>query len=115
SEHIPWDNITCVPISKCELSTLNSASNVVLEGNWLKMVSTESLHLIPGTDKKFDGSFVVPTQPTNSSQDNIRMISMDAHNTQQQLAPQSEDGHHTITLSNISNIQQFGSPYDHFI
>ncbi|GJZ33072.1 RNA-directed DNA polymerase, eukaryota, reverse transcriptase zinc-binding domain protein [Tanacetum coccineum] len=35
SEHIPWDSKTCVPISKCELSTLNSASNVVLEGNWV--------------------------------------------------------------------------------
>ncbi|GJY32085.1 hypothetical protein Tco_0415580, partial [Tanacetum coccineum] len=41
------------------------------EGIELKMVSTESLHLIPGTDKKFDGSFIVLTQPTNSSQDNI--------------------------------------------
>ncbi|GJW26934.1 RNA-directed DNA polymerase, eukaryota [Tanacetum coccineum] len=30
SEHNPWDNITCVPISKCELSALNSASNVSL-------------------------------------------------------------------------------------
>ncbi|GJX65719.1 probable zinc metalloprotease EGY2, chloroplastic isoform X1 [Tanacetum coccineum] len=35
SEHIPWDSKTCVPISKCELSALNSASNVVLEGNWV--------------------------------------------------------------------------------
>ncbi|GJY00177.1 peroxidase 5-like protein [Tanacetum coccineum] len=26
---------TCVPISSYELSTLNSASNVVLEGNWV--------------------------------------------------------------------------------
>ncbi|GKA21744.1 hypothetical protein Tco_0701733 [Tanacetum coccineum] len=76
------------------------------------MVSTESLHLIP--DKKFDGSFVVPTQPTNSSQDNIRMIYMDAHNTQQQLAPQTtynNSGHHTITLSNISNIQQLDGSF----
>ncbi|GKA57322.1 hypothetical protein Tco_0756510 [Tanacetum coccineum] len=35
SEHIPKDSKTCVSISKCELSALNSASNVVLEGNWV--------------------------------------------------------------------------------
>ncbi|PWA39138.1 leucine-rich repeat protein [Artemisia annua] len=35
SEHIPWDSTTCVPISKCELSALNSASNIILEGNWV--------------------------------------------------------------------------------
>ncbi|GKB45756.1 putative RlpA-like double-psi beta-barrel domain-containing protein [Tanacetum coccineum] len=35
SEHIPREVDTCVPISSYELSTLNSASNVVLEGNWV--------------------------------------------------------------------------------
>ncbi|GJU62226.1 hypothetical protein Tco_1244061 [Tanacetum coccineum] len=35
SEHIPREDETCVPISSYELSTLNSASNVVLEGNWV--------------------------------------------------------------------------------
>ncbi|GKA34494.1 hypothetical protein Tco_0720923 [Tanacetum coccineum] len=33
SEHIPREDKTCVPVSSYELSTLNSASNVVLEEN----------------------------------------------------------------------------------
>ncbi|GKC40628.1 hypothetical protein Tco_1053012, partial [Tanacetum coccineum] len=39
--------------------------------------------------QEVSGSFVAPTHPTNSSQHDIRMIRMDAHNTRQQLALQS--------------------------
>ncbi|GJT26016.1 axial regulator YABBY 1 [Tanacetum coccineum] len=40
SEHIPREDETCVPISSYELSTLNSASNVVLEGNWVSQIGS---------------------------------------------------------------------------
>ncbi|GKB48940.1 hypothetical protein Tco_0899693 [Tanacetum coccineum] len=64
------------------------------------------VHISNTRNREVSGSFVVPTHPTNSSQHDIRMIPMDAHNTQQQLALQSRDVDHMMTLSNICNLQQ---------
>ncbi|GJZ55878.1 hypothetical protein Tco_0611071 [Tanacetum coccineum] len=66
-----------------------------------------------GTDKKLMAhlSFLHSSQIAHKIT-YVCMISMDAHNTQQQLALQSEDGHHTITLSNISNTQQLDYSFD---
>nr|GEU50513.1 synaptobrevin, longin-like domain protein [Tanacetum cinerariifolium] len=50
SEHIPQEDKTCVPISSYEFSTLNSASNVVLEGNWH---TTSSSPLLPTPSPKY--------------------------------------------------------------